>query len=222
MSCVLHILDADGSLTPWLSRIDNAFTRASALVASRLPVGPVDVIVHHDPEQVVPELGMSGFCTSPRRLYLPLDVGNPGLSASFETIFQAFLAHELHHCARRCAPGFADTLGQALVSEGLACCFEAELPGGGVPPYASRLSGRALDAIRARAAAEMDRPLSGWGRWFFGEAEPEIPIHAGYALGFEIVSRWLRRQALTAAEAYAVPAARILAATVPAPPNTVA
>jgi uncharacterized protein YjaZ len=174
-------------------------------------VGAVDVIVYNDADYVVPELGMSGFCTSPRRMYLPLDVENHSLSASFEKVFQSFLAHELHHCARRNASGFADTLGQALVSEGLACCFEAELPGGGVPMYATRVSGRELAAVRARAQVELDRPLSGWGKWFFGEAEPEIPLHAGYALGFEAVSKWLQRHGQTAASSFAVPASQVLA-----------
>jgi uncharacterized protein YjaZ len=211
MSCDLHILNADGSLNAWVGRITDAFSRGCALVASRIPVGAVDVIVYNDADYVVPELGMSGFCTSPHRMYLPLDVGNPGLSTSFETVFQGFLAHELHHCARRSLSGFADTLAQALVSEGLACCFESELPGGSVPMYATRVSGPALEAVRARATAELDRPLSGWGEWFFGEREPDIPVHAGYALGHDVVSEWLRRHGRTAANSFAVPASQVLA-----------
>jgi uncharacterized protein YjaZ len=211
MPCALHILNADGRLSSWVERITKAFATSSALVESRVPVGAVDVIVYNDAEYVVPELGMSGFCTSPRRLYLPMDIEHPELAVTFENVFQGFLAHELHHCARRLVPGFAETLGQALVTEGLACCFESELPVGRVPMYATRVSGQALQAVQHRAAAELHSPLLGWGEWFFGEREPEIPVHAGYSIGYAIVSRWLVLHGRTAADAYATPASQLLA-----------
>jgi uncharacterized protein YjaZ len=194
-----------------VSRITEAFAASSALVTSRIPVGPVDVVIYNDAEYVVPELGMSGFCTSARRMYLPMDVENPDLANTFETVFQAFFAHELHHCARRPVPGYADTLGQALVTEGLACCFESELPGGSVPMYATRVLGQALHAVRARANADLNAPFSSWAEWFFGEREPDIPIHAGYSLGYVLVSNWLMLHGRTAAESYAVPASLVLA-----------
>jgi uncharacterized protein YjaZ len=211
MPCDLHILNADGSLTSWEHRINDAFAASKAIVASRIPVGNVDVVVYNDADYVVPELGMSGFCTSRRRMYLPMDVENPALLVTFEKVFQSFFAHEIHHCARRSMPGYADTLGQALVTEGLACCFESELPDGTVPMYASRICGHALTQFRALATPALHRPMSGWGEWFFGEREPEIPMHAGYTLGYEIVSTWLRRHGETAAAAYGVPASQILA-----------
>jgi uncharacterized protein YjaZ len=211
MSCALHILNADGKLSPWVERIKAAFAASSTLVEARLPVGPVDVVVYNDADYVVPKLGMSGFCSSPRRMYLPLDIENPDLLVNFETVFQGFFAHELHHCARRAVPGFADTLGQALVSEGLACCFEAELPGGRVPIYATQVSGHRLQAMRTMASTELNAPLQGWGAWFFGESEPDIPLHAGYSLGYALVSKWLMQHGQTAAEAYAQPAPQFLA-----------
>lgn len=211
MPCALHILNADGKLSPWIERINAAFAATSTLVETRLPVGPVDVVVYNDADYVVPELGMSGFCTSPRRMYLPLDIEHPDLLANFEAVFQGFFAHELHHCARRAIPGFSDTLAQALVSEGLACCFEAELPGGRVPMYATRVTGHRLQAVRDRASQELHAPLQGWGAWFFGEHEPDVPRHAGYALGYELVSQWLSKHGRTAAQAYAQPACQFFA-----------
>ena len=211
MPLVLHLLNSDGRLSPWVQRITEAFAASSELVTSRIPVGPIDVVVYNDAEYVIPELGMSGFCTSARRLYLPMDVDHPDLQVTFERVFQGFLAHELHHCARRATPGFADTLGQALVSEGLACCFESELPGGSVPMYATRVSAPALQALLARASTELNTPLSGWGEWFFGEQEPDIPIHAGYSLGYTLVSKWLRSHGRTASDAYSIPASHVLA-----------
>jgi uncharacterized protein YjaZ len=211
MPCALHILNADRSLDAWAQRIELAFSASIALVSSRIPVGDVDVVVYNDHEYVVPELGVSGFCTSPRRLYLPLDVDHPNLSTTFERVFQSFLAHELHHCARRRIDGFAETLGQALVTEGLACCFEAELPGGSVPIYATRIAGRELVDLAVQAEAERELPLSGYGKWFFGEREPEIPNHAGYTLGYELVSKWLRRHGQTAASCYAIRASQVFA-----------
>ena len=212
MPCALHILNADGALNAWQARIERAFASSLSVVAAQIPIGNVDVIVYHDAERVVPELGMSGFCTSASRMYLPMDMEHPELPETFERVFQAFFAHEMHHCARRPIAGYADTLAQALVTEGLACCFESELPGGAVPMYATSVGGAELVQLRARARPLFDQRLSGWGEWFFGEAEPEIPMHAGYALGYAIVSGWLAQQGTTAAAAYRVPADVILAA----------
>jgi len=209
--CALHILNADGILDDWLVRIGRAFKRALSLINERIPVGDVDVIVYNDADYVVPELGVSGFCTSPRRMYLPIDVRHPELDEHFEIRFQAFLAHELHHCARRHVHGYADTLAQALVTEGLACCFEAELPGGAVPMYAVRVIGAELERMRRLAHPSLDQPITGWGEWFFGEVAPRIPLHAGYSLGYELVSVWLQRNRTTAAKAHAVQAAQVLA-----------
>jgi uncharacterized protein YjaZ len=174
-------------------------------------VGDVDVVVYEDALNVVPELGMSGFCTSPRRMYLPLDTKNTSLRADFEKVFQSFMAHELHHCARRQIQGFASTLGQALVTEGLACCFEAELPGGSTPMYSTRVHGVELERVRELAQPLLNEPLQGWDEWFFGEREPDIPLHAGYSLGYLLVSKWLRKHGTTAAIEHTVQAERVLA-----------
>lgn len=210
MPCVLHILNADGALDAWQSRIERAFASSLSVVSARIPVGNVDVVVYNDSERVVPELGMSGFCASATRMYLPMCIDHPDLPDTFEQVFQAFFAHETHHCARRSIPGYADTLAQALVTEGLACCFESELPGGAVPMYARGAHGAELARIKALAQPRLDEKLSGWGEWFFGDAEPEIPMHAGYALGYAIVSDWLQRRGLTAAGACRMPASEIV------------
>lgn len=211
MSSTLHILNADGTLDGWIGRIERAFAQSLVLVERFIPVGDVDVVVYNDADYVVPEPGVSGFCKSPHRLYIPLDIGHPELGQQFEARFQAFFAHELHRCARRAMAGYADTLSQALVTEGLACCFEAELPGGSVPMYATRVSGAALEAAWQRARPQLELPVKGWGEWFFGEREPELPMHVGYSMGYEVVARWLERTGHTAARAYAVPAAQVFA-----------
>ena len=66
-------------------------------------------------------------------------------------------------------------------------------------------------ALLERAAPLLSQPLSGWGDWFFGESAPDIPMHAGYSLGYQIVSRWLQRRGTTAAAACLIPAAEVLA-----------
>lgn len=209
MPCALHILNADGSLDSWTDRIQQAFDESIHLVSTYIPVSDVDVVVYNDADYVVPELGISGFCTSPRRLYLPVDVNHSELADHFEIRFQNFLAHELHHCARRRIAGYADTLVQALVTEGLACCFEEEMPGGSTPMYATRVSGTELERVHQLALPALHEPITGWGKWFFGELQPEIPMHAGYSLGYDVVSRWLLRTGTTASAAYALPAADI-------------
>lgn len=118
----------------------------------------------------------------------------------------AMLAHELHHCARWTRPGYGATLGEALVSEGLACVFETAFRGGVPPFWARALDAPALDAVATLARPRLDDAAYDHRAWFGGAPEHGIPRHTGYSLGFDIVARHMRATGRTAAQLVHVPA----------------
>jgi uncharacterized protein YjaZ len=77
--------------------------------------------------------------------------------------------------------------------------------------YATRVHGVELERVKALAQPLLNEPFPGWDEWFFGEREPEIPLHAGYSLGYLLVSNWLRKHGSTAAIEHTVQAERVLA-----------
>ena len=85
-------------------------------------------------------------------------------------------------------PGYGSTLLETLVSEGLALHFEAEARG--TPPLYARIDAD-LQALWEQAQPELHAPHD-HSLWFFGTAHR--PRWAGYALGYELVLRYLQQQ----------------------------
>lgn len=79
---------------------------------------------------VIPEKGHLGFCPEVGVVYLTVDPDNPAFYKNEAQSLERMFAHELHHAARWAGPGYGLTLGEVMVSEGLAGHFSLELLGG--------------------------------------------------------------------------------------------
>ena len=127
-----------------------------------------------------------------------------------DVVVQRVLAHELHHVVRGRGPGFGRSLGETMVSEGLAQCFEEEV-GAPTPFYAVFLDSPALAKASAKARDTASSLHHDYNAWFFGRpGDPEWPRYAGYSLGYAIVKAWLDENDATAAESATVPANDII------------
>jgi len=121
-------------------------------------------------------------------IYVTVDPENPVLRANPAMSLERMLAHELHHSARWDGPGYGATLGEALVSEGLAGHFAQEVFGGAPEPWES-LPVSVLRAHASKAQADWPNPDYGHAAWFFGSSE--FPRWLGYSLGYQLVGRYL-------------------------------
>jgi uncharacterized protein YjaZ len=165
-----------------------------------------------DPARTIRETGIGARAWAADRIDVWIDPGHPWVDAAGEEELLAMLAHELHHCARWARPGYGATLGEALVSEGLACVFETGFRGGVPPFWARALDAPALRDAEDRAREHLDDRRYDHRAWFFGAPDRGLPRHVGYSLGFEIVARHVRATGRTAAQLVQVPAASFLAA----------
>lgn len=145
MSVQLHLLNARGALNSVFGLVENAFPGTVETIQELLPISDVDVVIYADKRFTLPEIGMCGYSPSADRVFVAVDPDNPNFHRLFHREFAAMLGHELHHCKRWAGPGYGRTLGEALVSEGLACHFESQLRGGSAPFYANALH----DDVRA-------------------------------------------------------------------------
>src|SRR5690625_1970846 len=102
-------------------------------IERHLPLGHIDVVVERNPFAVIPELGVGGFSPSGHLVHVSLDPAHARFGEALEQHLPRTLAHELHHCARWRGPGYGRTLGEALVSEGLADHFDLEVHPGAEP-----------------------------------------------------------------------------------------
>lgn len=186
----LHFLDARGALgdhREWLrASLLDSHEKANGLLSLR----PLDVIVQAG-TGVIPEKGHGGYAPGPGVIYVTVDPASAVFRTNHDASLERMFAHELHHAARWDGPGYGVSLGEALISEGLAGAFAQEVYGGPPEPW-ERLG---MDTIRehvARAERDWNRTDYAHARWFFGESD--LPRWLGYSLGFQLVQRYLSEQ----------------------------
>ena len=63
-----------------------------------------------------------------------------------------------------------------------------------------------LEAMCARAHAELNSLSYNHKAWFFGYSEQGIPRHSGYSVGFSIVAQYRQRCGTPASQLWGVPA----------------
>lgn len=186
----LHWLEASGDLRPWRDRITAEVEIARNAVAGVLPVFPLDILVQRLPGAVIPETGTTGQAYRGSLFSLMLDPDNANFERSLrEGNLRRTVAHEVHHCMRMAGPGYGWTLGEALVSEGLAGQFVGRLFGTPPEPWECAVTDEVLKANLPDNAT-----LVGNGHdhraWFFGFGG-RYPRWLGYTLGYRIVGDWL-------------------------------
>lgn len=187
MSMELHFLDARGALKHHCDWLRGSLLETHAKAAALMAIQPLDVIVQTG-SWVVPEKGHMGYAPRPGVIFVTVDPDNPALQANAEASLERMFAHELHHAARWDGPGYGSSLGEALVSEGLAGHFAQELYGQPLEPWELL----PMDTVRAHvgsALQEWDKTDYDHEAWFFGT--DGRPSWSGYALGFRLVERFL-------------------------------
>jgi len=206
----LHWLEAEGDLGPWRARIASEIAAARLAIATVLPPPRVDILIQHLAGRVIEEIGMAGHAYRRGLFGLTLDPGNPHFAESLANgTLRRQVAHEAHHCLRMAAVGYGRTLGEALVSEGLAGCFVSHLFGTPPEPWERAVACETLRAFRPDPAALSAAGYDHAG-WFFG-AGGRYPRWLGYTLGYRIVGDWLAATPGATAEAWVgVPAGDVL------------
>ena len=186
MAITFHFLSASGALhAEFKTRVYAALEVCVQTCSAKLVLGDLDVVVMAAPKFVIPQLGVNGYAYDAHQILLQLDPDHDSLAQNLEHRVSALLAHELHHCARSLAcGGLTGTFGEALVSEGLACCFEEEIVGV-TPFYAIECMATVLRHFAAKAKAHVDVPYSQLPRGgptgclAVGPGMPRFPINAG-------------------------------------------
>ena len=199
MQWTLHFLEAEASLEPWRARIaaecEQSHDRLAALLAPDLAMPRVDVLIERRAGGGIPEIGISGRAYRPNCLSVALDPDNPAFTANFEAgKLSRTLAHELHHCLRFAAAGYGHTLGESLVSEGLADQFNREANGGTGQIWNHVLTPAEWAAVLPLAEPVLAAQSYNHLTWFFGgqtsKGDP-VPRWTGCTLGYHLVGTYL-------------------------------
>ncbi|WP_458375439.1 DUF2268 domain-containing putative Zn-dependent protease [Pseudomonas pergaminensis] len=206
----LHWLEASGSLAAFRQALTQEFDIAYQAISRCLPAPRLDVLLQRLPGETIAELGLVGRAYRSTMFSLTLDPDNPNFAASLESgAVRRHIVHEVHHCLRMAGPGYGWTLGEALISEGLAGQFVQHVLGSEPEPWERALSLEALQAAPVNMT-ELAANHYDHSAWFFGNGDK--PKWLGYALGHHMVGRWLATADMLDATAWVnVPAQDILA-----------
>ncbi|HAF4828608.1 TPA: DUF2268 domain-containing protein [Salmonella enterica] len=183
----LHFLDANQKLTPHCEWLQSKLTDTYVQVTRLMPTPSLDVVVKAG-KFVIPEKGHTGFCPEAGIIYITVDPENPAFCRNDAQSIERMFAHELHHAARWTGPGYGSTLGEALVSEGLAGHFSLELFGGEAEPW-ERLQFHTIKPYRPQMLENWHRTDYNHNAWFYGTGD--FPRWLGYTVGFNLISRYL-------------------------------
>ncbi|MEE1737613.1 DUF2268 domain-containing putative Zn-dependent protease [Streptomyces sp. BE147] len=222
---VRDAVDALAAADAW-NRIEKAIEGATVCLRAADPAVAVPdltvLLVVGDPTNAhfVDEVqGMSGFGGISR--YIAITVWPTPLVLNR---LEAIAVHELHHNVRY-APGgivwdpMTVTVGEHVVSEGLADVFAAELYGdAGYTHFVSEAT-RTDDQVLAKVATGLDvTGMQNFTAWVHGDASARLfgaepvglPTGAGYAAGARLVRAYLDATGGTAAQNVHTPAGDIL------------
>ena len=181
-------------LASWRPTIETEIDATRQTIACLVPPSRLIVEVRLEPVRVIPELGMVGYCPGAQGFTICVAPRNPNFEPALrQGALRRQVAHEANHCLRNAGPGYGRTLGEALVSEGLAGHFVHRLYGTPPEPWECALAEdvalRHLPDDSALAATDYNHAA-----WFYGYGG-RYPRWLGYTLGYVIVGRWLNRTA---------------------------
>jgi hypothetical protein len=213
MSLKLVPLDAGHEFAPGrLDSIVGWLEAAAHDVVPPLQAESIDALVVPG-SRLIPGWDCSGYNHGPWRITITVDPTCDGHEKRpLDAQLRAMLAHELHHAMRSRSAGYGSTLGEALVTEGLAQCYEEEV-GCPTPNYAVAVRGPELARLAQLARDELWSDEYDHSKWFFGNKTDEaFPWAGGYSLGYVLVRSWLERAGVSASAAVSVEAREILPA----------
>ena len=200
-----HIADIGGQLSQLKGLIESAFARFAPIVVDDLGAETIEITFVPAPGKAIPQLGIGGHSPGPNNILVYFDPKSDKIN---QDEILATLLHEAHHCIRWRSTGYGKSLGQAMVSEGLACLYEQEHLGRAPICVTDSLKNDQVEqAIRSFERQDYDH-----NEWFFGRES--LDFWFGYALGYELCRQYSEKTGQTAAQLVNTPASEILAKAV--------
>lgn len=176
----IHFLNSRNDVTMVMSDVRAATRDAVAKVSERADLPRFDLVVRAGSD-VIPDWGVAGHTPAAGVVYLTVNPERFDAALTLRT-----LVRQLHHLIRWDGPGYGKSLGEVLVSEGLAGHFVLQVLGGKPDPWDTTTLATGL---ARKAMNEWARPDYDHARWFLGKGD--IRKWAGYSLGHKLVAEHL-------------------------------
>lgn len=188
----IRFQDPDSALTSRAPTVRAIIDSTLRRVMRLLPVTAVNVTVFADARRTIPGYGVGGYTPNANTMELYIDPAYSGLDTVLARRLAQTVAHEAHHAVRQRGPGYGRTLLEAMVTEGLADRFAAELLQLPANPWNNAFPVAQTGEFFDRARPELDSRSYDYRRWF-GAGGQGLPPSTAYTLGFRLVSAYIER-----------------------------
>jgi uncharacterized protein YjaZ len=201
-SIKLYIANAHGQFDQeMIDKIEDGFSAGKKVLVNYMNADKIDVVFVNAPDSVIPEQGLGGLAAGPYNIYISLD---PDIKFFTQNDVISTLLHETHHCLRMRGPGYGTTLGEAMISEGLATLCEEEYFNK-TPIYAEV---KITDEDIKKALKEIKNKDYNHNSWFFGSQDTQRWF--GYTYGYQLAKAYSKKTRKNAVELVNTKAALIL------------
>jgi uncharacterized protein YjaZ len=177
-----------------MENINDILIKAEKTVLEYVPqVKNLNIQLVSDREQVIPEIGIGGnYSKAENRITIFIDPEHKNILENISKEILKTLAHEYMHASReQKIPWEECTLLEALVTEGLAQCFEVEVCGED-PIYARTLSAYEIQHILKQVTSILNTNDFDYSGIFFGVGGI-YKKWTGYSVGYWLVNEYLRK-----------------------------
>ena len=193
-----YIANASNEFGPEiLKKIEQGFSEGLKIIRKKLNADKIDIVFVNAPMNVIPEIGIGGYSPGPYNIYINLD---PKFTTFAVEAIVSTILHETHHCMRWRNPGYGLSLGEAMISEGIATLFEEEYIGK-TPIYAQvKIKQEEID----KANKNLNNRDYNHSDWFFGGKDTQRWF--AYTYGYKMSKAYSKKVNKTAAELVNTPA----------------
>ena len=193
MAIIISMLNATGKLSRYTSLLEKKIRHSLDKIRDHFAIDCIDITVTPFHKGDESPSGIGGYSLSPYRVELLLDCDRDDLESVIESELLAVLAHEIHHSIRIARGIPSETLGQQIITEGMACHFEVVVTGGKTPSLFDNLIDHDWRTLLEQMKPLLDKKNQSINKYFLGSDPNEFPKYAGYWVGFNLISQYLKK-----------------------------
>ena len=189
----ISMLNATGKLNKYTSLIEDKIQYSLSKIRDHFIIDSIDITVTPFHKGDESPSGIGGYSLSPHRVELLLDCNRTDLNEVIDNELTAVLAHEIHHSIRIGLGIHSETLGQQIITEGMACHFELAVTNGKIPSLFNNMKDHGWQGLLEQMRPSLHEKNQSVNRYFLGSEPDKFPKYAGYWVGFNLVSRYVEK-----------------------------
>ncbi len=187
ISLNLHLLTADKQLRPHLTLIKEVARSVIGTTKKILPFKEsVDILVYRY-HSMGSDPAIGAYSPTKNVIWIFTDPDHKYYKKLMRTQLLFALSSKLYHACRLQNLGTNKTLIESLINEGLMAWFSKEAFGI-LPKFYTQFNSKDLATLLKRAKKEFNNSTDSSDNWFYGNKSKRIPMYAGYAVGYYLVS----------------------------------